>query len=181
MNNIPKVIIPGYGGSGEGHWQTHWESGSVEYDRIAPKSFDNPDLNDWLISLEEAIARQSIAPILVAHSLGCLLVAEYLNRSKGDVAGVFMVAVPDPDGPNFPIDQAPDFAKVSRNFLPCPSLIIASDNDPYNEASYTSKIALSWGAEVVNIGNKDHISDVGQWDQGRNLLTAFSAGVQQRC
>lgn len=180
MNNTPKVIIPGFGGSGEGHWQTRWETDSVEYDRIAPKSFDRPDLADWLSSLEETVVRQSKAPILVAHSLGCLLAAEYLHCSKANVAGVFFVAVPDPDGPNFPIDQAPDFATFSRDLLPCPSLIVASDNDPYSEGSYTLKIAHAWGAKVVNIGNKDHISDVGDWDQGRNLLTAFCAGVQKR-
>lgn len=180
MNKTPKIIVPGYGGSGEGHWQTHWEAGSDDYDRIAPKSFDNPDLTDWLDALEDAVVRQSSAPILVAHSLGCLLAAEYLRRSKANVAGVFMVAVPDPDGPKFPIDEAPDFAKFSRNPLSCPSLIIASDNDPYSEASYTSKIAQSWRADVVNIGDRDHISEVGQWDEGHNLLIAFCAGIRNR-
>ena len=40
------VIIPGIGGSGPTHWQTLWESdGST---RIAPSSWDEPDLADWL-------------------------------------------------------------------------------------------------------------------------------------
>ncbi|MEP2715274.1 alpha/beta hydrolase [Pseudophaeobacter sp.] len=100
MSDTPKIISPEYGGSGEGHWLTHWEASSSDYDRITPKSFDRPDLYDWLDALENTVAIQSSAPILVAHSLGCLLVAEYLHRSKANAAGVSMVAVPNPDGPN---------------------------------------------------------------------------------
>lgn len=175
--SMNKVIIPGYGGSGECHWQTHWETSSDGYSRIKPTSFENPDLSDWLAALEDNVVQQSNPPVLIAHSLGCLLAAEYLHRSKVDVAGVFMVAVPDPDGLNFPISEAREFAEFSRKPLRCPSLIVASSNDPYSATHHTKEIAAAWGAGVVNIGAKDHISDVGQWNAGHNLLTAFCSGI----
>lgn len=172
-----RVIIPGYGGSGGGHWQTYWETASDSFSRIKPTSFDNTDLSDWLAAVEDTVAQQSSPPVLIAHSLGCLLAAEYLHRSKTEVAGVFMVAVPDPAGPNFPISEAREFAEFSRQLLRCPSLIVVSSNDPYSKAVYTNEIATLWGADVVNIGAKDHINEVGQWDEGHNLLTAFCAGI----
>ncbi len=49
------VIIPGIGGSGGAHWQTLWEDewGSDAV-RIAPASWSEPDLADWVQAIERA-------------------------------------------------------------------------------------------------------------------------------
>lgn len=105
MVQLKKIIVPGYGGSGDTLWQSHWEAASDDFSRIAPKSFDEPDLPNWLDCLDDLTIAQPSAPIIISHSLGCLMTAEYLHRTNTNVAGVFMVAVPDPDGPSFPLNE----------------------------------------------------------------------------
>ena len=42
-------------------------------------------------------------PLLIAHSMGCLVVAHWAHRSSAPVRAAFLVAVPDPEGPPFPL------------------------------------------------------------------------------
>jgi hypothetical protein len=180
MQSVRKVIVPGYGGSGETHWQTHWQKGSADYSRIAPQSFDAPDLEGWLKALDDSVAAQPTPPVIVSHSLGCLLTAEYLHRTSRQISGAFMVAVPDPDGPNFPKEDAAEFADFYRGELIWPALVIASSNDPYASPGFASAVTQSWGAEIIQIGAHEHISEMGSWEEGNNLLSAFCAGASAR-
>jgi len=93
------ITLPGIGGSGEDHWQSLWEKAEPRLMRFQPTSWDEPELNDWVQSLERAIGGCERPPVLVAHSLACLLVAHWAMRSSSRVAGAFLVSVPDPDGP----------------------------------------------------------------------------------
>src|SRR3954463_13846786 len=96
------ITLPGLGGSGETHWQTLWERADARVTRFQPASWDRPDLDDWEQSLERTVARCAAPPVLVAHSLACLLVAHWAARSRSAIAGACLVAVPDPDGVTFP-------------------------------------------------------------------------------
>ncbi|MGD0421713.1 MAG: alpha/beta hydrolase [Xanthobacteraceae bacterium] len=70
-------------------------------------------------------------PILVAHSLACLLVAHWAARGNSrNVQGGFLVAVPDPDGSSFPKVEAALFRAVPEITLPFPALVVASNDDP---------------------------------------------------
>lgn len=174
----PFVTIPGYGGSGDDHWQTHWESALPKASRIVPASWDKPQLPDWFNALDEVVKAQTAPPVLVAHSLGCLLVMNYLHTSKTNIAGVFMVCVPDPAGAQFPRSDAADFLALNKGELRCPSLIVSSDNDPYACNQFSTDIATSWGSGLIRVGEKEHISDVATWEQGFLLLQAFCAGLK---
>lgn len=76
------VMVPGIGGSGPEHWQSHWETLYPNTLRIEPNSWDEPDLADWFAALDRAVASAPYPPVLVCHSLGCLLFAHWRAASS---------------------------------------------------------------------------------------------------
>ncbi|QOG18384.1 MULTISPECIES: RBBP9/YdeN family alpha/beta hydrolase [Bradyrhizobium] len=175
------ITLPGLGGSGDTHWQTLWERKDARFARFQPASFDQPDLDDWEQSLEQAVRHCAKPPVLVAHSLACLLVAHWAARLPSAIAGAFLVAVPDPDGVNFPAEAAA-FKAVPDRALRFPALVIASTDDPYGEIDTTRQRAHAWQSGLVVLGALGHInasSGLGDWPQGRALLGAFSAGLSR--
>lgn len=173
------VTLPGIGNSGQAHWQTLWEAEDTKMRRFGPADWDRPDLDDWSAALDRAVDACSGPPILVAHSLACLLVAHWQKVSPRGVAGAFLVAVPDPKGPAFPI-EATGFDRAPESGLRFPSLIVASSDDPYGSLDYVRTRATQWGSGFVLAGALGHInarSGLGGWPAGRDLLTAFAAGI----
>lgn len=177
------ITLPGIGGSGEQHWQSKWERDDASFKRFEPESWDQPELENWVASVDRAVASAVDRPILVAHSLACLLVAHWAARSSaGRVAGAFLVSVPDPTGAKFPA-AASSFRAAPTVSLPFPALIIASTNDPYGTIEYSRRRATEWNASIIELGPLGHInaaSNLGDWAQGRALLEAFSAGLRSR-
>ena len=174
------IVLPGIGGSGETHWQSHWQSGDPSFKRFQPADWDRPDPADWTRALEAAIDASGQPPVLLAHSLACLLVAHAARGIAGRIRGAFLVAVPDPDGPAFPAEAA-GFRHVPSRALPFPALIVASADDPYGSLDHARKRARDWDAGIVEIGDRGHIngaSNLGAWRQGRMLLDAFCAGLR---
>ena len=173
------ITLPGLGGSGEAHWQTLWERTESRFTRFQPASWDRPDLADWEQALERAVARCARPPVLVAHSLACLLVAHWAARFPSAIAGALLVAVPDPDGDHFPA-EAIAFKPVPDHALRFASLIIASTNDPYGTLDVTQRRARDWQSGLIVAGELGHInaaSGLGDWPQGRALLDAFRTGL----
>jgi uncharacterized protein len=176
---IDIVILPGIGGSGELHWQTRWEKSDPRYRRFQPADWNRPELKDWISALDRAVGAASKPPLLVAHSLACLLVAHWQYLSTASVAGAFHVAVPNPEAQTFPVEAA-NFADPPLSELRFPSLIIASTNDPYGTIEYARGRASQWGSDIVEVGRLGHINEASRledWRQGKALLTAFAAGV----
>jgi len=172
------INLPGIGNSGEGHWQTYWEASDSRFTRFDPASWDEPDLADWISALDRATGRQSSSVVLVAHSLACLLIGHWAHKTTNHIAGAFLVAVPDPTGDDFP-QQAASFKNVPAQRLPFPALVIASSNDPYSTLDTARTCAAGWGCPCVDVGEHGHINDVGSWEQGKMLLTAFAAGTSR--
>ena len=73
---VAVLVLPGWRNSGPLHWQSLWEQ-QYGYQRVEQHDWDHPLRGDWITRLEDAVldvpAGQPIA--LVAHSLGCILVA----------------------------------------------------------------------------------------------------------
>ena len=173
------IIVPGIGGSGELHWQTRWEEANPRWHRLRPTDWDRPELNDWTAALDRAVGAARHPPLLVAHSLGCLLVAHWHQVSTAKVAGAFLVAVPNPEAPAFPVEAA-DFANPPQTEFRFPSLIVASADDPYGTVEYARGRANQWGGGIVEVGSLGHIngtSKLEDWPQGKALLAAFTAGI----
>jgi predicted alpha/beta hydrolase family esterase len=171
-------MIPGIGGSGPDHWQSLWQAElGAAADRIAPRSWDEPDLDDWL---SQITARASAGTILVTHSLGCLAAAHWLTggRDLRGVVGAFLVAPPDPDGPEFP--EAATAFTAPPAALPVPAVVVGSENDPYCTEARTRQFAAAWRAPYVSVGTVGHVnaeSGVGRWPQGRGMLAGFVDGL----
>lgn len=114
--------------------------------------------------------------VLVAHSLGCLPVADWAMRNHAEnVIGALFVAVPDPLGPNFPT-EAVGFFPPSLKPLPFKSTVVFSENDPYSPPEFSQRCAQAWGSRLVNVGSLGHInasSNLGLWTPGLELLSAL--------
>ncbi|MEW5420675.1 RBBP9/YdeN family alpha/beta hydrolase [Amorphus sp. 3PC139-8] len=177
---VAGLLLPGIGGSGAAHWQSHWEAENRSFQRFRPADWDQPDLIDWLRALEVAVTEAEEKPVLIAHSLACLLVAHAAERVGPRVRGAFLVAVPDPDEPAFP-DEAAGFGDPPTRPLPFPTLIVGSTDDPYGSLDYVRRRAREWNAGLVDVGARGHIngdSGLGAWKEGRMLLEAFCAGLR---
>ncbi|CAN7193423.1 RBBP9/YdeN family alpha/beta hydrolase [Rhizobium sp. LjRoot254] len=171
------ILLPGIGGSGSDHWQSHWEREGGAFRRFRPSDWDRPDLADWIHALDAEIAQSHEPPVLVAHSLACLLVAHWRAATRSRIAGAMLVAVPDPASPAFPAAAA-GFADPPADRFHFESLIVASGNDPFGTPDYSRMRARQWGSAIVEIGDRGHIngkSGIGSWPDGRALLAEFAA------
>jgi predicted alpha/beta hydrolase family esterase len=109
--------------------------------------------------------------VLVAHSLGCVLVAHWAAARSGSVAGALLVAPPDIERAG--IAALDDFCPVPLKPLPFPSLMISSSDDPWCTPERSRQFADAWRAELVEVGAYGHLnsaSGLGDWPAGRELL-----------
>jgi hypothetical protein len=93
---------------------------------------------------------------------------ELVYRAKG----ALLVAPADVDLPGVPL-VLKDFAPIPRQPLPCPSVVVASSNDPYLPTDSARELASVWGSSLVEIGEAGHIngeSGLGDWPDGKRLL-----------
>jgi predicted alpha/beta hydrolase family esterase len=170
------LILAGLWNSGPEHWQTQWEGKYSKWERVAHRDWNNPGRDEWVAELDAAIAACQGMPILVAHSLGCMLAVQWAqSRSPLKVAGAFLVAPSDTEAPSYPIGTN-GFAPVPMAPLPFPSLVVTSTDDPYVTLDRAHAFAQAWGSRVVEVGKAGHIngdSGYGDWPEGEALLEEF--------
>ncbi|WP_295759129.1 alpha/beta fold hydrolase [Undibacterium sp.] len=183
------LLLPGLYNSGPAHWQSLWESALPNVSRVQQKNWDQPNCPDWLASLDQQISDTEESVVIVAHSLGCALLAHWAqssllaNTDKAKVRGALLVAPPDVARVQFP---APDFSPMPTRQLPFPTTVIASDNDPWCELGIARLWAEAWGAQFHCIGAKGHIngeSGLAAWPQGQQWLAELmqNANNSQIC
>jgi uncharacterized protein len=112
--------------------------------------------------------------VLVAHSLGCHLVAAWASASRHTAAvrGALLVAPPDVTREDFPPDMF-NWRKPILQPLPFPSICVVSGNDPFGSLQASQQTAAAWGARCVLLGDYGHIngeSGLGDWPAGHDLL-----------
>ncbi len=176
------LFVPGLGNSTSRHWQTRWEFDRDDCQRVELGNWDNPSRSHWVTKLDLAIAYQSEPVILVAHSLGCLTVAWWSVLAGTDrwpqVVGAMLVAPPDVEQENNK-PEVKRFAPFPRCRLPFPSVVVASEDDPFCSLARARHMATRWGASFLNIGAQGHInadSCLGVWPVGQNILERLKAG-----
>ena len=141
------LIIPGLGGSGPQHWQTRWESLYPRTRRVTQRDWDRPDCEAWRTALESAIAATPDPVLLVAHSLGCALVAHLASRPAAQrIAAALLVAPADVDSPERTPQETRSFAPMPTAPLPFPATVVASEDDPYVTLPRARAFAAAWGA-----------------------------------
>ena len=167
----PVLILPGIGGSGPEHWQSVWQCQRCDYQRIEMPDWDAPRLEVWVSAIDAAVRSQASAPVIVAHSLGCLALAHWASRG-GRLHGALLVAVPDPTGPEYP-EAAASFSQVPLVPFGFPSRVVASRNDSYGSFEHAERCAKAWHSELFDVGELGHInaeSRLGAWPEGQALL-----------
>ena len=177
---ITALILPGIGDSDAAHWQSRWQASNKNFLRVNQRDWNNPDRLEWVDILEQAVSKQSESVVLVAHSLGCLLVAHWAAQTRIKIKGALLVAPPSPKA----VPSAVIFNSVATGFLPIPmqafkfpSIVVASANDPYSDLEFSKSIAKTWRSRFVNIGDAGHIntsSGFGEWPEGMNLYKQIS-------
>jgi uncharacterized protein len=172
----PVLIMPGINNSGPTHWQTRWQAAHPGMARIDVPDWDHPVCADWIAAIGRAVDKAGQPVIIVAHSLGCLpVIAWALADPAPALKALMLVSVPDPLGSAFP-PEATGFAPLACRPLPCPSIVVSSEDDPYGSPNYARRCADGLGSRFVNIGKAGHInasSGLGAWPQGFELLCSL--------
>ncbi len=175
----PYLIIPGWTGSGPDHWQSRWERELVGATRVEMPDWHAPQRADWMEALDRAVGALAEAPILIAHSLGCLAVAHWAVRSTHRVRAALLVAPADVERASSP-PALRGFAPVPRGRLRFPSRVVASDDDPFVTLPRGRQIALEWGSDLSVLDGAGHInteSGHGPWPAGLALLRRLEQKV----
>jgi len=167
------LLLPGWQDSGAGHWQTLWEE-RLGYVRVQQHDWQRPLRGDWITRLEDVVLATPAPVVLVAHSLGCHLVAAWAALSKHAVRvqGALLVAPADVEREELRSILS-SWAPPVLQKLPFKSTVVASSDDPYCDTKRTAQFASAWGADLVAIGAAGHInaeSGLGDWPQGQALL-----------
>lgn len=176
------LIVPGFHGSGPLHWQTWIEERLVGAQRVRGIDWEQPVLARWAGAVRDEIDAAPHAVFLVAHSYGCLASVVAAADRPEKVAGALLVAPADPQrfGP-FGLREATDEGGSIAPWLPdtpleCPSIVVASRNDPWVKFDGAAFWAERWGSRLMDIGDAGHInteSGYGPWPFGLDLLVAM--------
>lgn len=169
------LILPGLGGSGPGHWQMRWAERMSSAAIVEQADWVEPDMDDWVSTIEQAVLLATRPVVLVAHSLAVIAVAHAAPRLiNANVRGAFLVAPPDIEmNPAVP-EETFEFRPILRDPLPFPSLLVASNNDPYCTIDRAVEFATCWGSDFHQAGEAGHInleSGHGPWPEGLLMFT----------
>lgn len=180
------LIVPGWQGSGDDHWQSHWQRSLPNSARVEQLDWLAPRREEWVAALERQIVADPRPAILIAHSLGCVTVARWAAQaataSIRRVRGALLVAPADVERPNCP-EALRNFAPITRQVLPFPSQLVGSDNDSAASAARAIELARDWGSEVAILSGAGHInvkSGHQRWDQGFAYLFRLQSRIEQQ-
>ncbi len=174
MNSSNVLLLPGWQNSGAAHWQSRWEA-RHGYRRVEQHDWMRPLRGDWCARLEEELLACDGPAVLVAHSLGCVLVAAWASHSQQThrVRGALLVAPGDPQREALrPV--LPSWSPLPLQPLPFRSVLLGSHDDPYCDFARAQQMASAWGSEFIDYGYAGHInadSGLGDWDAGHELLS----------
>lgn len=174
------LTLPGWQNSGPAHWQTRWER-AQGFVRVDQDDWLWPRRGDWMARLEEVLLASCAPALLVAHSLGCHLVAAWAARSRqvARVRAALLVAPPDTERDDLP-PQLHSWRPMSRKPLPFAATVVASSDDPYCAIECSRALARRWGAELVHAGARGHLnteSGLADWPEGLVLVRALAAAA----
>ena len=167
----PFLILHGLGGSGPGHWQT-WLAARL---RAAGARVAYPDLPDadapspssWHETLDAQLEGLGAAPVVVCHSLSCVLWLHHAAQGHGRRAErVLLVAPPSENAPvaevepffPAPVDRAAVAEAAAETRLVC------SDDDPYCPEGAADLYGLPLGVDVDLIPGRGHMNP--EWGLG---------------
>ena len=170
------LLLPGWLDSGPAHWQSRWEMLHAAQ-RVQQDDWIWPKRGDWMARLDEAVLADERPAVLIAHSLGCQLVASWAAHSShvARVRGALLVAPPDTERSDTP-PQLSGWRPIARQRLPFDSVAVASTDDPYCAYARAQAMAGDWGSRLHGVGARGHVngdSGLGDWSEGWSLVQAM--------
>ena len=171
------LLLPGWQDSGAAHWQSRWEA-LHGFRRVQQDDWLWPRRGDWLARLDEVLLEDETPAVLVAHSLGCQMVAAWAAHSRHTpwVRAALLVAPPDIERDSAP-PQVQRWSPIVRQRLPFASLVVASSDDANCDVARAAGMAADWGSQWLLLGARGHVngeSGLGDWDDGLALLHAMN-------
>lgn len=177
------LIVPGLGDSSEGHWQNNWLKHFPNSQKVNQNSWNQPELEDWLSNLNSAIEQIDGPILLVAHSLAVVLVAHWSKKyDTTKIAGALLVAPADVDSQERTPQEIWNFSPIPLTKLQFPSVLITSADDPYIHIDRAQFLAEKWQSLYYNVGKKGHLnaaSNLGEWQEGQEILTALHKLIKE--
>jgi uncharacterized protein len=172
-DHLRVLTLPGWQGSGPGHWQSRWERLHGD-ERVEQHDWWWPRRGDWMARLDEVVGSVATPVAFVAHSLGCHLVAAWAAHSSftARIRAALLVAPPDLQRESAP-PNLHSWRPVVRQRLPFESIAVLSTDDPFGDIPVTRALAGDWGSRIVEIGARGHVnagSGLADWPDGRRLL-----------
>ena len=176
---VPRILLlPGWLNSGPDHWQSRWER-QFGYQRVEQSDWQWPRRGDWMARLDEVLLAEETPAVLVAHSLGCQLVASWAEHSQHThrVVAALLVAPPDTERSDLP-PQLHNWRPIRRTKLSFQSLAVVSSDDPFCTAERATQMAADWGSNVIIVGPRGHMnteSKLADWPEGQALLAQLTS------
>jgi hypothetical protein len=165
------VLVPGRFNSGPGHWQSLWEADLPFWQRVSQRTWTDPDVHRLRGSLRRLLAQCTRPALLVGHSLGALASCCLALEVPAAVGGLMLVAPAEPE--RFHAED-----EVPRCPLGVPSVLVASQNDPFMTYARAEHWAAVWGSALLDLGEAGHInveSGFGPWAYGKDVLLGLVA------
>lgn len=174
MDDLCFLLVPGLRDSDPGHWQSAWQQQSPHWKRITQRHWNQSDLDGWGDAINRELRPGDPPALLIGHSFGALAALHWTRRYPQRVAGLVLVAPAEPL--RFQVED-----RILPQPLPCPSLLVASHNDPLLPFARATFWASVWGSELVDIGEAGHINSeagYGAWPWGRERVMAFAGTLR---
>ncbi|WP_287880416.1 alpha/beta hydrolase [Aquitalea sp.] len=191
-DDVVLITVPGWGNSGDRHWQTLWELTYPLARRVQQLDWLYPERTAWVAALDALVRDTPGRIVLAAHSLGCHTTVAWLRTvdfaTQRRIKGVLLVAPPalpiteararvsgelpeDAAMPAFSGFELPDCG-----VLPVPAVLVASRDDLFCDFAVAESMASGWGVRLLDAGKAGHMGShagLGSWALGQQLLQRF--------
>lgn len=147
------LVVPGLHDSGPGHWQTWLQAQHRGAVRVRQRDWREAQLERWSERIDHTLAlHPGSSFVAVAHSFGCLALADHLaRRADSPVIAALLVAPAEPD--RFGLGS-----RLPPQRLPRSTTMVLSDTDPWMKPAGARRWAQRWGCHGVNLGDAGHIN-----------------------
>ncbi len=145
------LVVPGLHDSGPAHWQTWLQALHPDALRVRQDDWAVPDLERWAERIGETLHGTRGPVLAVAHSFGCLALAQLLGWGESRIHAALLVAPADPA--RFGLQDRLHAAPLTAR-----STLVASDTDPWMSAADAQRWAARWGSRFHNLGDAGHIN-----------------------